>query len=380
MKICLFAPSFLPELGGMEVVIDRLARQLMVYGHEPVVIAQQPRRPAAPVELPYEVIYYPRPRSAVWLLGGMERLLLEEHGRRHFDVIHSHMAYPTGYVAAKLRQRLGAPVVITSHNGDIRPGSRYRRRFITRWRMCWAMRKVDAVTGVSARLKDIIDELTCNKANSSFIPNGVDIPDTTPGSMPASCVPLGDRPFMLALGRLHRYKGLDVLLDAMSLIGCGGASVQHLVIAGDGVEMDNLRRQAVDLHIEDKVIMAGPVFGPEKHWLLRNCAFFLQPSRSEGMPLTVLEAMSYGKAVIGTRITGISELVRQGQTGYIVEPEDSRSLAEAIRQASGNTALSRMGVQAAEIISTMTWSVVAGRYIELYERLIYQSRQFSVTS
>lgn len=369
MKICLLTPSFLPELGGMEIVIDRLARQFRDMGHEPVVIAQKPRHNAQTIELPYEAIYYPRPHSAVWLLGSVKRLLLNEHRRRRFDIIHAHMAYPTGYIAAKLKNRLNIPVVITSHKGDIVPESRYRRRFITRRRMCWAMKKADAVTGVSEKLKDIIDELTLGKAKSLTIPNGVDVPDETPGVMPETCKTIAGRPFMLTLGRLHRYKGLDVLLNAMAVLRQQDANIPCLVIAGGGRELDNLRKQAVELNIESRVIFAGAVFGPQKHWLLRNCAFFLQPSRTEGMPLTVMEAFAYGKPVIGTKISGIDELVTPGRTGYLVEPDDSQSLAKAMLEASTNPAVGEMGAAARRFASTRTWPVIAAQYIELFNSL-----------
>jgi len=369
MRICLFTPSFLPEVGGMEIVIDRLARQFGALGHKPVIIAQKPRHSTQSVELPYEVIYYPRQRSTVWLLGSVERMFLNEHKRHHFDVIHAHMAYPTGYIVAKMRHRLNVPTVITSHGGDIRPKGRYRRRLIIRWRMCRAMKNVDAVTGVSENLKKIIDELTEGKAKSVMIPNGVDTPDDSPGVVPETCRAIAERPFMLTLGRLHRYKGLDVLLNAIALLKKQNVNVPCLVIAGDGREFDNLLHQAATLNIESQVIFTGAVFGPQKHWLLRNCAFFLQPSRAEGMPLTVLEAFAYGKPVIGTRISGIEELVIPGKTGYLIEPDDSVSLADAILEASMNSAIGKMGDEAKHFTSTRTWPVIAAKYIELFESL-----------
>jgi glycosyltransferase involved in cell wall biosynthesis len=369
MKICLFTPSFLPEVGGMEVVIDRLARQFKNMGLEPVVIAQKSRHNTQTIELPYKVIYYPRPHSAVWLLGSVERMLINEHQVHRFDIIHAHMAYPTGYIAVKLKKRLNIPVVITSHKGDIVPESRYRRRFITRRRMCWAMENADAITGVSEKLKSIIDELTQGQARSLTIPNGVDMPDDSPGIMPDACRAIAEKPFMLTLGRLHRYKGLDVLLGAIALIHQQKRNIPCMVIAGDGREFENLKKQAAELGIESQVIFTGAVFGPQKHWLLRNCAFFLQPSRAEGMPLTVMEAFAYVKPVIGTRISGIEELVTPGKTGYLVEPDNSQSLARVILDASSNSAIGKMGEEAKHFASTRTWPVIAAKYIELFESL-----------
>jgi glycosyltransferase involved in cell wall biosynthesis len=277
------------------------------------------------------------------------------------------MAYPTGYIAAKLKSCLNIPVVITSHGGDVRPNGRYRRRFIPCRRMCWAMKNVDAVTGVSDKLKKIIDELTQDKANSLAIPNGVDMPDNSPGIMPDLCKAIVGRPFMLTLGRLHRYKGIDILLDAMAILQKQNARIPCLVISGDGREFDNLKKQAADLNIESQVFFTGAVFGPQKHWLLRNCDFFLQPSRTEGMPLTVLEAFAYGKPVIGTKISGMEELITPGKTGWLIEPESSQLLADAILAASTNPSLRQMSDAALRFASARTWPVIAAKYIELFE-------------
>jgi len=370
LNICLFTPSFLPDIGGMEVVLDKLARQFQYLGHKPIIVAQRSRHNTEIPKLPYKVIYYPRPRSSVWLLQYVEHVLMREHKRHRFDIVHSHLVYPTGYIATKLKKRLGVPVIITSHKGDIIPESRYRQRFITRKRMCWALENADAATSVSSALKNIIDELTSNKANTIVIPNGVDIPSDIPGLMPETCAKVSGKDFMLTLGRLHHYKGLDVLLNAVKLLSEQNTEIPHLVIAGDGKEMGNLRRQTAELQLDDKVIFTGAVFGDQKHWLLRNCVFFLQPSRAEGMPLTVLEAMAYGKAIIGTKISGISELVTNGENGLLIEPGDSVALSKAILILLTTNKIEQMQQQAKVFASQMTWPIIADRYLKLYEELL----------
>ena len=370
MNICLFTPSFLPDVGGMEIVLDKLARQFINDGHKVVVIAQRSRRNKEILQLTYEVVYYPRPRSAVWLLQNVKHVLLRQHSKHHFDIVHAHLAYPTGYVACKLKEKLGVPIVITSHKGDVIPESRYRQRFITRKRMCWALEKADAATGVSRELQRIIDELACGRAHSFYIPNGVDMPEDTPGQMPQCCASIAGREFMLTLGRLHHYKGLDVLLDAIKRLCREGGEVPKLVIAGDGKEMQNLQRQAQELGISDKVIFAEAVFGEQKHWLLRNCKFFLQPSRAEGMPLTVLEAMAYGKAVIGTNIEGIAQLITNNENGILVEPEDGVSLSQAIADLCTNRNIGRMEAGAKQTALQMTWPIIAAKYLALYQQLL----------
>ena len=350
----------------MEYVIDKLARQYQMMGHKPVVIAQRPRHNREVPQLPYDVIYYPRPRSAVWLLQYVKYVLKREHRRYGFDVIHAHLAYPNGYIACKMKDKLKIPVIITSHKGDIIPESRYRQRRITCKRMCWALANADAATGVSSELKDIIDKLAKGKANSHFVPNGVDIPKDNEGQIPKSCTKLAGRPFMLTLGRLHHYKGLDILLEAIKLLHGKGRVLPVLVIAGDGREKDNLIQQAENLGLKNNIIFAGPVFGEQKHWLLRNCTFFLQPSRAEGMPLTVLEAMAYKKVVIGTKISGTTQLLNDGVNGILVEPENNQMLSDAIGNLLNSSDISSLQEKAFDVASELSWTAIAERYLEFY--------------
>lgn len=367
MNICLYTPSFLPRVGGMEVVLDRLARQFQAKSHQVFVLAKTPREAFEQPSLPYEVVYYPRSRSNIWLLGPMRRSLLDAHRLRHFDIVHAHQAYPTGYVAVKAMAPLGVPVIITSHKGDIIPGSRYRERWLPRRRMCRAMKDAAAVTGVSAELQGEIDFLTCGAARSLTIPNGVDLPEAPPAKAPPALAALEGKNFMLTLGRIHEHKGLDVLLEALGALRAKGEAVPHLVIAGDGKDRPALEKQAAGLGLSASVSFVGMVQGAEKDWLLHACRFFLQPSRKEGMPLTVLEAMAHGKSVIGTIISGTVELVCDGVNGLVVPPDDAAALAGAILNLSRRVSLADMEERSLAAAREHSWSVIADRYIKLYE-------------
>jgi glycosyltransferase involved in cell wall biosynthesis len=248
MNVCLFTPSFLPDTGGMEVVIDRLAREFQQRGHHPTVVAQRSRRNPTIPDLPYETIYYSRPRLAVWLLHLVKHVLLREHMRHHFDMVHAHMAYPNGYMACVLRHRLGVPVVITSHKSDIIPQSRYRQRWIPNQRMCWALQVADAVTAVSSERKGIVDEMSRHRANSLVIPNDAALPPDSPGLIPDLLAGRIQGNFMLTLGRLHHYKGIDVLIDALKQIRDHGPEVPPLVLRQRRRFWRRIGRTAAALH------------------------------------------------------------------------------------------------------------------------------------
>jgi glycosyltransferase involved in cell wall biosynthesis len=90
------------------------------------------------------------------------------------------------------------------------------------------------------------------------------------------------------------------------------------------------------------------------------------------MPLTILEAMVYGKAVIGTKIGGTCELVKHTETGFLAEPDDAASLSQAILTLLQYGETDRMQRNAKQFVSQMTWPLIADRYLELYELLLKQ--------
>ncbi len=370
MRICLMTPSFLPAVGGMEVVVDRLAKQFQAAGHEVLVVTKRPSKHEPLPDLPYDVACYRKTRSSIWCLGPQRRILLQEHRRRPFDIIHAQAMYPSGYVAVGVGKQLNVPIVLTSHVGDIRPGSRYRRRWLPRRRMIWAMKNAAAVTGVSVVLKEIVDELTDGQAHSYAIPNGIDAPLPPPQQPPPDLSDLAGRPFMITLGRLHPNKGLSVLLDAMGILQSRGTAVPQLVLVGDGPLRAELEAQASRLNLQQAVRFAGLRQGPEKNWLLHACRFFLQPSIVEGMPLTVGEAMAAGKCVLGTDIGGTRELIRHGVDGFLAAPGDATAYADALAElASRSEQLGLADIEQAALASAhqRDWASVAKQYLSLFE-------------
>jgi glycosyltransferase involved in cell wall biosynthesis len=132
-------------------------------------------------------------------------------------------------------------------------------------------------------------------------------------------------------------KGHSVLLDAIS-----GVPDVTLVLVGDGPEDAALRRQAQRLDIVERVVFLG--FRTDIPELLSSCDLFVLPSMLEGLPLSILEAMAAGRAVVATTVGGIPEAVENGITGVLVPPRDPSALAKAIRNLLADPLLaSRMG-------------------------------------
>jgi glycosyltransferase involved in cell wall biosynthesis len=186
----------------------------------------------------------------------------------------------------------------------------------------------------------------CPTMPIEVLPNGVALPEVR--RLPGPAV----RPkTVLTLGRLGRRKGTYDLVRAFARIAPGLPGVQ-LVCGGDG-DIEEVRALARELRLEDRVICPGWL-GPEgKSAHLAQAAMFVLPSNAEGMPMAVLEAMSWGLPVITTPVGGIPQLIQNDGNGILVEPGDIDALAEAVLRLSGDVATcARLGTAARATIET----------------------------
>lgn len=103
------------------------------------------------------------------------------------------------------------------------------------------------------------------------------------------------------------------------------------MLAGDG-PVQGYSQWVNEAQLGEQVIFAGWVKGKQKQELLQNARILLLPSRREGMPMSILEAMAYGEAVVSTRVGGIPEAMEEGGSGFLIEPDDEHSLYRTIRR------------------------------------------------
>jgi glycosyltransferase involved in cell wall biosynthesis len=175
----------------------------------------------------------------------------------------------------------------------------------------------------------------------------------------------GSRPRIGTTARLDVQKGLDVLLQALpELPGV------ELEIVGDGPESRALTQLAGSVGVADRVHFAG-WDDNAREWLSRWDAFVL-PSRYEGLPLSILDAMLAELPVVATDVGSIGEAVAHGETGLLVPPDDPSALAAALRQVLDDPELRRrFGRNARDVaLRRFSTTVKAGRYEALYEELL----------
>lgn len=147
--------------------------------------------------------------------------------------------------------------------------------------------------------------------------------------------PNNERPVFLFMGRLGKRKGAYDIIEACKLIENKNFEI-HLY--GDG-ELKKLQQLATEADLEDIVKVKGWISGDEKENAFKSADVLLLPSYNEGLPISVLEGMSYGLPVLSTPVGGTAEAVENEVNGFLIEPGDINSLAKKIQVLSGNKGL-----------------------------------------
>jgi glycosyltransferase involved in cell wall biosynthesis len=252
--------------------------------------------------------------------------LIRQH---HIDVLHLQDIGATffGRIAGLLT---GTPTIVHMHSYEEVPGYRFAGRLLYRLLTPWTALAV----AVSQPVKTFCVE------QMGFRPEQVEVvhnPAPAYGFAPVSeesLEKLRDRyglelgaPVVGTTSRLSSEKGLPILLEAFALV-LTRLPRARLLVVGDGPERTNLERQAQALDIRHAVIFAG-----FQHDVATHLGLFwvtAAPSFREAFPLSLLESLAAGVPVVASRVGGIPELVRDGETGLLVEPGNPRQLADAI--------------------------------------------------
>ena len=202
--------------------------------------------------------------------------------------------------------------------------------------------RVQVVLGKwTARLADLVmapSERTAGEIRQDYGVREVAVLPNVTGGIPRevgeepATAPVDASGALLFVGRLRIRKGVEVLLEALALERRAGRDAR-LLVAGDGEHRSALERKTAELGLEDSVTFLGRCAAAEVRALLAACRALVVPSTYEGMPLVILEAMEAGVPVVASTVSGIPEVVVDGETGWLVPQEEPKALARAVREA-----------------------------------------------
>lgn len=382
MKIAHVSATFPPYRGGTGNVCFHNARQLARLGHEVHVFTATPSAKEAK-KVSHQngfAVHRLQPLVQVGNAPVLPQLMWQLQG---FDLIHLHCPFIAGAELTSLAATLsGTPLVVTYHNDLIRSGT-WRDtifRLATRSSRYMVLNRATRVLFVSQGHAETCDQRTVylnDKERSQILPNGVDRELFCPATDRAQVrqmLNLGPNQnvigFVGGLDQAHHYKGLDVLLQALTTDELAGA---HLLVVGDGDLKELYRQQSHELGVNERVLFHGAVAQEELPPLYRACDVVSMPSLvAESFGLVVIEALGCGIPVVASNGPGVRTIIRHNSLGLLVEPGDSALLADALHRLLQDKAQRQiMGRQGStEVKERYTWHQIGLRLESIYQQIL----------
>ncbi len=359
-------PGLQPVGGGIETHVENLAKHLVAQGHKVTVYVRPYANPA---------------NKTVW--EGIHLVTLQSWHRKNFDaithtllssihalsepydVIHYHGIGPSTLCWIPRLFNRKARVIVTFHSRD---------QFHEKWglfaRMYLAFGEWTAVHLPHATIAvshsiQLLCSMMFKSKKTFYIPNGVEIPDKVVGTEDIKELGLESKKYFLQLARLVPHKAQDDTIKAFRNLNTD----YKLVIAGsaafdDVAYLEQLKKLAKG---DSRIVFTGHLGGNTLKQLIANCTAIVHPSRSEGLSVVILEAMSYGRMVIMSDIPENLELI--DHSGIAVPVGDIPGLASAMQWVLDNIEMAEeRGLRAREVIRRLySWESVTKRVEKVYK-------------
>ena len=309
--------------------------------------------------------------------------ILELTENETFDLIHAHSPALCGLGALQAARSKRIPFVYelrafwedaaVDQNKISTRSPRYR---LSQKLEDYVVHRADAVVGISQSILDELKKRKTDPARLFHVPNGVDVEKFSLVSRDealASKLGLGGEPVLGFIGSLYRWEGVAWLVGAVAELRRRGTACK-LLIVGDGEEMPAVREAVRELRAEDFIQILGRVPHDDIERYYSVVDVLVYPRHSIRLtelvtPLKPLEAMALGKAILGSDVGGIRELVQPEKTGVLFGADNVEDFCEQAKRLLSQTGLQRkLGEEARGfILREKDWKVLAQRYIDVYD-------------
>lgn len=384
MKIAHVIASLDPAHGGPPVCASNLAAAQAQHGHQVSLVFPRDRdfaRYGADVtkKIPslseIELVGLPvKGLADQYFFGSSARRLAQAVADA--EMVHIHGVWDAIVIqSARIAAKMAIPYAICPH-GMLNRWSLGQKALKKRLALELCMRGLL----LESKFVHVLNENEAANVSSVFptarplvFPNGIfpeAFDDLPPAERFRALVPtLGERPYVLFLGRLHHVKGLDYLLEAFRLVANQVATLDLVIAGPDEGEGDFVAHTVAQLGLADRVQVVGPLYGDVKLAAIVGARCLVQPSRQEGFSMSIAEALACGTPVVISDSCHFPEVAQRG-AGYVVRL-DGQALAEAIVElARSPTARATMGRVAREMIRReYSWTQISKRMLRTYEAI-----------
>lgn len=275
---------------------------------------------------------------------------------KEIQIVHVHGASDASFwrkrIFVNVAKMFGKKVVYHCHGAEFKQFANHHYEAVSKF-----LKKCDCVIALSESWKEWFEK-NFHQSNVVVIKNVINMPNVSRIEHPCFT--------MLFLGRLGKRKGIYDLLEVISSHKNEFLGKLKLILGGDG-DVEIVKSIIAEGNLADIVEYKGWVSGDMKTELLNLADAYILPSYNEGLPISVLEAMSYSLPVISTTVGGIPEILKNGLNGFIVKPGDQKAIYEAIKQMMNNKIMCKeMGHNSKEMVKEHLPQFVEEQLAKLY--------------
>jgi glycosyltransferase involved in cell wall biosynthesis len=378
MRILQVLPSFAPEWGGPPKVVYQIAESLRHTFEIDILTTSSPGDDL--VKIPPGVRFINLKRSVfhhLWKSHSAALLDFMNQNIANYDLLHIHELWLSHlFTSSRAASAHNVPFIISPH-GELDAWALnykgFKKRIFTEVFQRNLFLKATAIHALTQKEADEISRYCNGNPPPVFI-----IPNALPHSVihyenNDALLPSKDEPYLLFLSRINIKKGCDILLRAFS-------EWQHntkykLVITGTGdpsYYLDTLKKLAVRLGIDHRVVFTGAVYGSRKKALYENASLFVLPSLAEGLPLVLLEAMQAGCPMLISNNCGIDQILKEEKLAEVCEATVDSVLAglDKFLQLSPEEIISIRCNGPRVLRKYFSNEIVSEKYINMYEEVL----------
>ena len=347
IKVLFISHSFPPVVGGVESQNFELYTWLSKFAR--VKLIANRNRKLLPIFLPCSVL------RAVWMMKDFDVLILG-----------SALLAPAGWLVKKINRK---PVIAVAHGLDLT----WKNKFYQKFWVQFFIPKLDKLIAVGNETIRVGMKRGISEEKMIFIPNGVDVEKYVNNFNRDKLDNLlnqktESKNILLTSGRLARRKGVAWFIrNVMPQL----SEDFIYVVAGNGPDKENVLSAVKEKKLEKRVFVLGYVEDEVRDMLFSTCDLFVQPNIKiagdmEGFGISVVEAGACEIPVLASDLEGLKDAIKEGQNGFLVEPENSKSYTEKINKLFEDKAeLRNFGKQARQfVVDNYSWEIIVRRYLE----------------
>ncbi|MHA1343133.1 MAG: glycosyltransferase family 4 protein [Promethearchaeota archaeon] len=291
---------------------------------------------------------------------------------KKIDIVHIHSASRGSFYRKSIFVLISSffkkKIIFHIHSGEFADFYYIKSGFIKKFYIKKILNAADIIILVSHQLKKNLEKIIIRKDKLKVLPNPVRLPHSSKcynSSFNKKTITI------LFIGRLQKSKGIYDLIEAAEKLIHHEQNIKF-ILCGNG-EIKNVKKLIQRKRIKQYFIITGGIVNKEKYF--RKADIFVLPSYYEGMPISILEAASYCLPIVATKVGGVSEIIKDGLSGFLIEPGDIEELKSKILKLISSTSLrKKMGIIAYDKVKNrFNVNIITKQLARIYQELFVKN-------